>query len=304
MTTENDTGETDDGVDTLLSEMEVSMMEFLDPSFNREAEPEDEDDSSDGDPASTEAEPGAALPESPAPTAPSKAPVAEPVAGNEPEADPALLSQFFTAPTEAAPATPVAQTPAPAPEPEAPKPWAPFQTPVVIPPALSEALFGDDSDTETRAAALGSIINGIGNGITQLVEQRFREQYAPMIRAQALQEFGAQTQVQSIDTDFYGAYPELAAHRDVVRKAFGIVAQAEPTATYNEQTRAKVGALARAALTRMGVQFTPTPAAPAATPKAPAKPKQPFVAGGARPGNFTPPDPNDPGALLDELSAF
>jgi hypothetical protein len=276
-----------------LSAMETNLMQFLDPTYDDQRPAEEPAAEGTPDPQAAQAEQAPAV-ES-APPAPSNAPKAEPVA--EEGTDPALLAKFFTTekPTEqAAPAPAVAE------QPKAPEPWAPFQAPLELPPQLAAALFESD-DTQIRAQALGVVINSIGNGIAQLVEKRFQEHYAPQMQSQIL---AAQTQrsaAERIDQDFYGAYPQLAAHRDVVGKAFGILAQQKPDAVYGPEIRKQAGELAIAALSKMGVQFqtaTPTPA-----PAKPA-PQQQYIAGSARPANFTPQQDDSPAALVDLLSQF
>lgn len=193
-------------------------------------------------------------------------------------------------------------------EPAAPEEFRPFVNAIQLPQPMMAALF-EAEDTETRAAALGGLLQSMGNVIAQVVEQRMKEVHAPAIQAAAVSGFQRQSDAQRVQAEFYGDFPDLntADYKPIVAKAFEVIAAREPNLTFQE-AKAKVGNLARQFIKQTtGVDLTPQQQAPAnQAPPAPAqRPKPPgFVANGARPaGTGNPPDPNSPEGVLDELIA-
>lgn len=216
------------------------------------------------------------------------------------EIDPATLLAM----AGAAPAP--APTPEPKPEggaPAAPEEFRPFANPIALPQPTLAALF-EAEDTETRAAAIGGVLQAMGNTIVQIVEARLKDTHLPGVRAAAVEDFHRQASARQVQTEFYFDFPYLEKdeYKQVVAKAFEITAKNNPELTF-AQAKTKVGNLARAFIKQTtGVDPAPTNQAPPA-PSAPPAPKPPgFVASGARPaGTGDAPDPSSPGAVLDEL---
>lgn len=293
----------------VVSEMDNNLMSFLDPSFNPEASALDEAavaDAAKAADATTEAQ-AEVNPQvtPPAQAEASNAPVVEtPQTPKPDEVDAALLQQMLTipgvAPVEQQPVQqPVQQTPAEEPV------FKPFANNFQLPAPLQAALFESD-DPQVRAQALVDVMVSVGNSVAAVMEARIKEHYVPKITQQAEQRFTQNTEVKRIDTDFYSTYPELEANRPLVTKAFQIVAAKLGTgAVYNAEVKAQVGALAKKALAATGVQVAQPTQQQTSQPKPAAKPKTtPYVAGGARPGNYESPDPNTAAAMFDELSKF
>ena len=303
------------GDQQIANDIEENMREFLDPGYNREAAKLD----AEAEAEKAAAEDTAALEEhaaksqskatTPTQPAPSNAPVAEPPAQQEPQVDQELLATFLNLKTpEQQPVTPAAQPTAPA-APAAPEPYTPFPDTVAVPPQVLERLFNSD-DPQVQAQTLGTLIAAIGNSVAQVMEQRIQSHHYGQIQSQAMSSFRQQSEAQRIDSDFYCAYPDLMAHRQLVTKGFQAVLEKNPGAEYSPEVRDRVGALVRGVLAKAGIQTqTPTPVVqPAVTPPTAAQPatakKQPYVAGNARPGNYQQPNGSDPASMLEELSRF
>lgn len=206
---------------------------------------------------------------------------------------------------QGAPAQPAAEAPKPQGEPEL---FRPFDAPIGLPQQTLAALF-EAEDTGTRAAAIGSVLQSMGNAIVQIAEKRIQEHYMPMIRQQVLTEFDQQSSVRQAQADFYGAYPYLnrEEYKPVVGKAFQIIAEKHPTLSF-EEAKSKVGDLARAFI-KQTTGKDPAPASAPADPPAQQQQQQQkppgFVASGARPaGTGSPPDPSSPSAVLEDLLQF
>lgn len=226
--------------------------------------------------------------------------------------DQTLLAQILGAAPAPQPVAQPAPAPVPAPTPGAPQgesppapaeeDWTPFPSTMTLPPAMVSALFESD-DSNVRAQALVSLLVSYGNTITSLTEKRIREVHAPSIQGRVQSAQAEQEQARAVNTDFYGAFPDLAPFKELVKKTFLAVQQANPAATYNQQTRDQVGNLAREAAKRMGLITAPAPAPAAASPAPAAKKPAPYLAGGARPGAITAPDSNleEAFAGLDEF---
>lgn len=269
--------------------------------------------------------PAGASPQAPQPAAP-QAPQPAPANGGTPpatttQAAPAgetatpgvdpdmLLSMFGTAPAAPAP------TPAASPAPAAPVASAddevpmPFTAAMQVPDALVQTIF-ESEDPVSRKQALVGLIAAIGNASVGYMEQRIKEFHAPRMASQFQATQVAQQQAAQVSQHFYGANPDLVNYRQVVLKAGEVYMAKNPTAVYNEETAANIAALARQAITSMGLplqqqangQPQAAPAAPASAP--PVVPRTPYVAGGVSPGGNldTPLDPNDAGSIFDQMS--
>jgi hypothetical protein len=202
---------------------------------------------------------------------------------------------------------------APAAEPQSSAPaedetFMPFQPNFRLPKETVAALF-EAEDSDTRERALVGLLSAFGNSITQVIEQRFKEHYAPTVAARTLSEMQVRTAGQAVTQHFYGKHPDLAPYKPAVQQAFKVIHKnLGDKATYSEEIADRVANLARAALKASGINLT-APAAPAPTvpPKKAPPSKAPgsaFEAGGARPdvGSLT--ADNGPADLVASLSEF
>lgn len=177
-------------------------------------------------------------------------------------------------------------------------PFAPFDPKTwKIPAPLATAIF-EGEDPESRNTALVTLLSHFGNAVLQQADARFKDYHAPAIYTGVGERMNtAQTQV-AIQRDLYGEYPELQPHSEVVKKAFLVLAERDPSLKYTTENRDKAAALAVHVLRSSGVlagtgALLPVskrngggaaPISPPAVVTPPKKNGSVFEAGGARPG--------------------
>ena len=219
------------------------------------------------------------------------------------EIDPAALMEMLAGKPAAKTTEEVPAEGQPDAEPET---FRPFANPIGLAPATIEALF-EAEDTGTRAAALGALLQGMGNAITAVVEKRIAEFHAPKIQAEYSARAQQETAAKQVQETFYSeanfAYLRPYQASGVVGKAFDIIAAKHPDLTF-EQAMPKVGALARAFIKQStGKDPGPVAVQPQTTPNPKPKPPGSFAVGGARvQGAGDPVDPNSPEGILEGMT--
>lgn len=295
-----------DGFQAQWDEFMGFTFEGAAPKDEAEGDQNNQDPPANGEPApASNASPGEQQPQGeaePPKVEGEQAPKAE---GGE-EIDPAALLAMATGVQPQAKPEAQAQ-PAATPEPETrPEEFRPFSAPVQLPPQTLAALF-EAEDTETRAAAIGGVLQAMGNAIVQVMEARLQQTHIPAIQQAAIDKFKLHTEITEAQKDFYGTFKYLdkAEYRPIVGKAFEIIAAKYPDLDFHA-AKVKVGNLAREFIKKtIGVDPAPNedPPAPRAAAPAPAASKPPsFAVGGSRPaGTGEPADPNSPEAVLADM---
>jgi hypothetical protein len=252
-------------------------------------------------PASSEAPPNADTP-----AGDNEAPAGTP----DPEqVDPAdLAAMLGLSEVPAATPEPVKEEPKPsAAAPAEDEPFMPFTPTFKLPKEMSAALF-EAEDSETREAALVGLLSSFGNTITQVIEKRFQEHYAPALATRAISQVRESQAANAILQHFYGANQDLIPYKKAVDSAFALVAKKRGVNTpYTPELAAEVSKLTRAALRASGIQLQGQ-GAPAASPppkKAPPSkaPGSGFEAGASRPSGASSSN-SGPADLVRDLSEF
>lgn len=112
----------------------------------------------------------------------------------------------------------------PGPQPSEPTPFN-----LQVPPQFMAGLFGEDDST--RAMALNGLLNGVAETVARQLRAESQEQ-AAMLR-QEMQgtmqtSISQNAQIQEIQRDMYGTYPELAPYKELVRATAQTVGRENP----------------------------------------------------------------------------